>query len=699
MARRTPLLGVTLATLAVLVAMVAVLGMWQVIAARNSQRAQIGNGELTAARLASSAVANAVTSRLDTLDNLADLSGSASFLATNSPQVISATVGELLKLYPEFSSMSIVGAHGAVLANQPPWTASPGAQAARQQAYAGAERSGRAFVSDSFSPPTGGLAVELAVPVRNGPTGPLVGIVEATLPASTLSAAMGGTALQGGGSLVIIDRTGQALTGPAAVSSEDRSYAATPAVKQALAGHLGTATGALPGFAGSRLVAFAPVKSLRWAVVVQDPTSVLNGPVAALTGRLAAIGALVVILALGTAVLLWRLLRQLARQRDEATAVFGSVGEGVATVDADGKVLKINPALERMVGKPSALVEHQPWESTFVLCDERAMALAWEDTVVAEAIQRRRVVASRGYALGLETADGRRLPVAVTAAPLVVDAATPTGAVVVLRDVAREREVDQLKSSLVSTVSHELRTPLTLIQGFSELLLARPDLGPDRSRDALHEIHVSSQRLGRLIDDLLSVSRIESGRLTADFETFDLSGVISEVLASFSTVSDHHFATDVHLEMRPVLADRDKTVQVLTNLLSNAVKYSPEGSEVRIVARSVDNHVEVQIIDQGIGMTESERAAVFEKFSRSNRPEVRKVGGTGLGLYITKNLVEMQGGQLWLRSDQGEGTTVSFTVPLAGSMSHVATAAVSEMPAQDRETGADRADAIVRQNQ
>ena len=308
--------------------------------------------------------------------------------------------------------------------------------------------------------------------------------------------------------------------------------------------------------------------------------------------------------------------------------MFGSVGEGVATVDADGKVLKINPALERLVGKTEcARSRARRGQSTFVLCDERGMALAWEDTVVAEAIQRRHVVASRGYALGLETADGRRLPVAVTAAPLVVDTATPPGrwwCCVTCR--ASGRSISS-SPHWCRRCSHELRTPLTLIQGFSELLLARPDLGQDRSRDALHEIHVSSQRLGRLIDDLLSVSRIESGRLTADFETFDLSrgdlrsaGVVLDRLGS---PLRHRCCTSTCDPSWRTGTRRSRSSPTWCPMPS---KYSPPGSEVRIVARSVDNHAEVQVIDHGIGMTEAERAEVFEKFSRS-RPARGAQGG------------------------------------------------------------------------
>jgi signal transduction histidine kinase len=251
------------------------------------------------------------------------------------------------------------------------------------------------------------------------------------------------------------------------------------------------------------------------------------------------------------------------------------------------------------------------------------------------------------------------------------------GAVVVLRDVSSERQVDQLKSSLVSTVSHELRTPLTMVQGFTELLLSRPELSPERAHEALQQIHASALRLGRLIEDLLSVSRIDSGKLRVDLGAVDISDVLGEVV---TVVGSHpadgrsekgapsasvRLSVDVAPDLSPVMADRDKLVQVILNLVSNALKYSSAPSPVRVVAERKHDHAQISVIDQGIGMTDAECSQVFEKFSRADRPEVRKVSGTGLGLYITKNLVEMQHGQVWVKSEPGKGSTFAFSLPLA----------------------------------
>jgi PAS domain S-box-containing protein len=661
-ARRRRSLRVVIVALSGLVLLVAVLGTWQVLAARSSQRTQILDGELTAARLASNTVSSAVTNRLQLLENLAGQPGSSTLLEGNAASELAPILDELLRLYPEFSAMSVVDSTGKVLAQVPATLPTPALSASREQAFRAVSKSGQAYATSAFERSlSGDLALTLTAPVKDS-SGIVIGMIEGTVSVSSVTDAVGGTHLNGGGTLLLADQAGHVITGPAASSLV--SYARVASIGKALHGSSGTASGSVPGFTGTRLVAFAPVKSLGWAVVVENSQSALGGPVAAMTERLGGIGAAVVVFAVATAMVLWLLLRQLGRQRDEVAAIIASVGEGVATIDASGRVLKINPALELLTGRRAASVQGRPWSEVFVIYDEKGNAVPWPETVVAHAIRAHRVVASRGYTRSIKAVDGRRIPVAVTASPLFIEGLVPSGAVVVIRDVSREQEVDQLKSSLVSTVSHELRTPLTLIQGFSELLLTRSNLDSAQSKSAASQIHASSQRLGRLIDDLLSVSRIESGRLNFEVRPLDLSEVVSEVVESFAVDGDHRFATDIQADLGRVLADRDKTLQILTNLVSNAVKYSPSGSEVRISARRADHHVEVDVTDEGIGMTRDEVTAVFEKFSRSDRAEVRKVGGTGLGLYITKSLVELQGGEVWIHSEPGAGSTFTFTLPL-----------------------------------
>ena len=344
------------------------------------------------------------------------------------------------------------------------------------------------------------------------------------------------------------------------------------------------------------------------------------------------------------------------------SSILGSIAEGTVITDPQGVIQSINPAMERLSGWREEEVRDRPFVEVYQVFDERGEVGQWEDSLLYQAIQARKVMTVRGYNRTLGTRDGQRVPFGGTASPLVDDEGTLLGGVQVMRDVSFEKEVDQLKSSLVATVSHELRTPLTMIQGFSELLLAR-DFSREESREALQQIHTSAVRLSRLIDDLLSVSRMESGQLVMKRGPVDLELVAREVVSPFTV--DRDVRLQVEGPLPPTLADQDMLVQIFTNLVSNAVKYSPRDAPVTVAARANDGHVEVCVEDRGIGMSDGEIRHLFRKFFRADRSEVRQVGGTGLGLYITKKLVEMQGGEIWVDSVLNHGTTFGFTLPFA----------------------------------
>jgi len=191
----------------------------------------------------------------------------------------------------------------------------------------------------------------------------------------------------------------------------------------------------------------------------------------------------------------------------------------------------------------------------------------------------------------------------------------------------------------------------------------------ERQRTAAEEILEASRRLARLIDDLLSVSRMESGRLVLDPRPLDLAAVVERILSPFRAMADRHTLRAKLPGALPVLwGDPDKVEQILTNLVGNAIKYSPEGGEVLVTVEHGEDSVQVSVRDQGIGMSPRDMGQLFEKFYRVDRDEVRRAGGTGLGLYITKRLVEMHGGRIWAESRPGVGSVFTFTLPTSGEL-------------------------------
>jgi PAS domain S-box-containing protein len=661
--RRTSALEVrtTIFSLVLLVVAVAGVGTWQIVDSRSSRSSQMLADEASSSRFVAAGVASSITDQLDFTGNLVGEFGLARLFQHDDRSELERLVLALHLLRPTFASVGALNASGRVLARWP--TTPQGDRTGAVASFFGpVARSGKAYVAPVVEQQLAPRepVIPLATPVHAG--GQLVGVFYVTLRATDLASSVGGTSFGTGGRIVIIDQSGHVVG--RAPAGTPGSVASLPFVAAALRGGSGSGTGTAPGIEGVALVGYAAVPSIGWAVLVEQPGSAIEGPVGALTARLVVLEVLVLLVALGAGAVVLRLVRRLQRDQEHAGALLRSMGEGVATVGPTGLLQDMNPALESLTGRRAREHVGRPWSDALPLHDARGRPIGWDDSVLGEAARERHVAASSGYDLYLARADGRRVPVAITASPVLASEQVE-GSVVVVRDVSREREVDQLKSSLVSTVSHELRTPLTMIQGFSELMLAPGRFDEAQRQEALDQIHTSARRLGRLIDDLLSVARIESGRLSADLEPVDVGPLVADAVAGFPSAARDRVAVDVDPAMPAVLADRDKTLQVMTNLVSNALKYSSAGTPVRVAVRRVDDHAEVSIADDGIGMSEDDLRTIFEKFTRVDHPQVRRAGGTGLGLYITKSLVELQRGQLWVESSEGRGSRFTFSLPLA----------------------------------
>jgi len=234
------------------------------------------------------------------------------------------------------------------------------------------------------------------------------------------------------------------------------------------------------------------------------------------------------------------------------------------------------------------------------------------------------------------------------------------------------------KSEFVSFVSHELKNPMTSIKGYTELIAAGA-VGPVNESQAsfLSTIRSNVERMSTLVSDLDDVSRIEAGRLRLDFKVMGINEVVEEVIRSTRRQLDEKelaFTLSMPSDLKAVWADRTRLIQVLTNLISNAQKYTPKGGSISLVAEQCTNHwnpagapevIHLWVQDSGIGVTPEDQKKIFQKFFRSEDPMTREAPGTGLGLNITKSLVEMQGGQIWFESGYRQGTTFHITIPVA----------------------------------
>ena len=265
--------------------------------------------------------------------------------------------------------------------------------------------------------------------------------------------------------------------------------------------------------------------------------------------------------------------------------------------------------------------------------------------------------------------DEKNLVVKARVSAVIDDGGNYIGRVLALRDITAEREIADMKNEFVSTVSHELRTPLTSIKGYVDLIL-------DGSAGEISEIQAeflgivkeNSDRLVELINEMLDISRIESGRVHLKVEPLDVAESVRGAVDTFRAVlsqSGHSITVSASRKLPHVAADRDRVGQVLVNLISNALKYSPGGGEVTVHARHEGDTVIVSVTDQGLGISREDQKRLFTKFYRVDTAMTREIGGTGLGLSICKTILELLGGTIGVKSTAGKGSTFWFSLPVA----------------------------------
>jgi len=235
------------------------------------------------------------------------------------------------------------------------------------------------------------------------------------------------------------------------------------------------------------------------------------------------------------------------------------------------------------------------------------------------------------------------------------------------------KTLDKLKSNLVTTVSHELRTPLTSIKANAELLLMKPALQDEKKLKLLNVINDESDRLSRLINDLLDLSRIEAGTVQWHTQQVSLNDVIPlsvEAVLPLAQNKGLHLTTTLDGTLPAILGDKDRLVQLVTNLLSNAIKFTPSGGSITVKAHEEQTplpRIVVAVSDTGVGIPPEDITLIFEKFHRASHSMTDETEGTGLGLAIARQIVEHLGGKIWATSTQGSGSTFTFTLPLTGN--------------------------------
>jgi two-component system phosphate regulon sensor histidine kinase PhoR len=339
-------------------------------------------------------------------------------------------------------------------------------------------------------------------------------------------------------------------------------------------------------------------------------------------------------------------------------AVFGAMLDGLVVVDDSRRVRLMNREFRRVFG-----LEENVSNGTLLELIRHASV----DRLVMESIrsgqpQRDSIQMSRG------ASEGREME--VSAVPLGENPAKMEGAVVLFRDVTHLRQVEEMRREFVANVSHELRTPLSIFRGYLETLLDDPHQPPGELLRILEIMERHSDRLNALVEDVLSLARLESPGAELDLSEVDLPELLHSIMRDW----EKRFAArqlKSHLNFPgnlPLLqADENRLQEVIYNLLDNAVKYSKPGGTVFLRAEIEGERVRISVADEGVGIPEADLPRIFERFYRADKARSRELGGTGLGLAIVKHIVQLHGGTLEAKSEPGKGTTISVLLPVSRS--------------------------------
>lgn len=375
--------------------------------------------------------------------------------------------------------------------------------------------------------------------------------------------------------------------------------------------------------------------------------------------------------------------RELERLSRRNELILESVGEGVYGINLAGECSFVNPAALKFTGhsREELMKAVHTMHEILQHHKEDGSEYPWEESPTYATLNDGEIRRVKAEAMWRK--DGSRFPVDYVVTPIVEEDERILGAVVTFQDVTERRAIEQMKNEFISIVSHELRTPLTSIRG-SLGLLASGLLKkfPDKADKMLKIAVENTDRLVRLINDILDIERLESGKVTVEQQECDLAGLMMGASETMQAMANDN---GVRLVVEPfqtkVWADSDRCLQVLTNLLSNAIKFSSRDGEVKLFAEAEENEtgkwVKVSVKDNGRGIPPEAVGKIFERFGQVDASDSREKGGTGLGLPICKTIVEQHGGMLWVESEVGKGSTFLFTLPTEPAASSEASAEAS----------------------
>ncbi len=352
-----------------------------------------------------------------------------------------------------------------------------------------------------------------------------------------------------------------------------------------------------------------------------------------------------------------RLDEQIAGRESGTQTIVSAMQDGLLVVDARRRITLTNRTFEK-------LFELRDGAMGVPLLE--AVRHATLDRLIAETLRQGKAMQNELTLTDSKTNAERHLE--ISAVPVTDNVNVATGAVVLFHDITQLKRLDQIRSDFVANVSHELRTPLAILRGYIETLRDEPKTSREELSRIFQIMERHSKRLGLLVDDLLSLARLESSSANLELGEVQLSELFEHVLRDWKErlVGKHlRLIVDLPPDMPPIRADETRLQEVLYNLLENAVKYSRENTEIRLQAERCGPEIVISVRDNGIGISKDDLPRIFERFYRADKARSRELGGTGLGLAIVKHIAQLHGGRVEAQSEPGKGTTIRVLIPVA----------------------------------
>ncbi|MCL5093577.1 MAG: PAS domain-containing sensor histidine kinase [Patescibacteria group bacterium] len=355
--------------------------------------------------------------------------------------------------------------------------------------------------------------------------------------------------------------------------------------------------------------------------------------------------------------------------KDQDEAILESVDEGLIMVNKNFQVITFNPKAEKMTGYDDLSIVFRHYRNILDLRDEDGKKL--KEDYLKNALEQGIVIRKNSRdEVYLKNKDGKTIPISLIAAPIYNQKeGLIVGAVMTFIDASKEKELDKVKDEFVYVIAHEMGNPIFTVNGYLTMLL-EGTFGKltQKTKDSIKSALSANEQLSSLVADLLEMIRSESGQLKFDLEPCDINATVRDVVGSLRLKAKEK-KIEIHFEEKKlpkVTSNPAKLKEVLTNLIDNAIKYSDPGKDITVSLDRVEDKVVANIKDNGFGMAEEEVTHLFEKFYRVPNEKASKISGTGLGLFIVKQLINKMGGEIWVGSEKGKGSTFSFSLKISG---------------------------------